>query len=395
MTLGEERFWQKMDIKSAFRLLIIHPADFDLMGIKIGDSYYIDKCLPMGCSLSCKLFETFSTFIQWEVERRSPSNLIDHYLDDFIFMGAGHSNDCTLLMSTFKEVCQELGVPLAEKKTMGPCTLLPFLGFLIDTEELRILIPPEKLEKLKSLLNTLLLKKKACLRELESVTGLMSFCSRAIPSSRAFIRRFYDLLGSGYKPHHKIKITAEVKADIAMWLQFLDEFNGHCFFPERIWTSNIILHLFTDSSGNPELGCGAIFGQRWAQFRWPRSWKRAQFMKDMSFLEMVPVVLALYLWADKLSNKKILFHIDNLALVSILNKRSSKDKLIMKLIRPFVLLIMLNNVQFRTVHIEGVKNDIADSISRFQMSRFRSLAPEADVSPAVLSMEFLTLISSL
>jgi len=118
-------------------------------------------------------------------------------------------------------------------------------------------------------------------------------------------------------------------------------------------------------------------------------------MKDMSFLEMVPVVLALYLWADKLSNKKILFHIDNLALVSILNKRSSKDKLIMKLIRPFVLLTMLNNVQFRTVHIEGVKNDIADSISRFQMSRFRSLAPEADVSPAVLSMEFLTLISSL
>lgn len=109
-------------------------------------------------------------------------------------------------------------------------SLLPFLGFLIDTEELRILIPPEKLEKLRSLLNTLLLKKKAYLRELESVTGLMSFCSRAIPCSRAFIRRFYDLLGSGYKPHHKIKITAEVKADSAMWLQFLDEFNGHCFF---------------------------------------------------------------------------------------------------------------------------------------------------------------------
>jgi hypothetical protein len=65
----------------------------------------------------------------------------------------------------------------------------------------------------------------------------------------------YDLLGSGYKPHHKIKITAEVKADIAMWLQF----NGHCFFPEKSWTSNIILPLFTNSSGNPELGYGAIF----------------------------------------------------------------------------------------------------------------------------------------
>jgi hypothetical protein len=58
-------------------------------------------------------------------------------------MGAASSNDGTLLMSTFKEAYQELSVPLAEKKTMGPCTVLPFLGFLIDTEELRILILPK------------------------------------------------------------------------------------------------------------------------------------------------------------------------------------------------------------------------------------------------------------
>jgi hypothetical protein len=62
---GQNALLAKIDIKSAFRLLKIHPADFDLMGIKFGGSYYIDKCLPMGCSVSCKLFETFSTFLQW------------------------------------------------------------------------------------------------------------------------------------------------------------------------------------------------------------------------------------------------------------------------------------------------------------------------------------------
>ena len=45
-------------------------------------------------------------------------------------------------------------------------------------------------------------------------------------------------------------------------------------------------------------------------------------MKYISFLELVPVVLALYLWADELTGKKVLFHIDNLALVSIMNERS-------------------------------------------------------------------------
>jgi hypothetical protein len=43
-------------------------------------------------------------------------------------------------------------------------------------------------------------------------------------------------------------------------------------------------------------------------------------MKNILFLELVPVVL--YLWADELTGKKVLFHIDNLALVSIMNKRS-------------------------------------------------------------------------
>ena len=55
--LGKEAYIGKMDIKLAFRLLPINPADFDLLGIKIALKYYIDKCLPMGCSLSCKVFE--------------------------------------------------------------------------------------------------------------------------------------------------------------------------------------------------------------------------------------------------------------------------------------------------------------------------------------------------
>ncbi|VDH91303.1 Hypothetical predicted protein [Mytilus galloprovincialis] len=342
-----------MDVKSAFRLLIVNPADFDLMGIKFNGYYFVDKALAMGCSLSCKLFNTFANFLQWVVERQSGLNSIDHYLDDFIFMGAENTNDCLVLMDTFTNVCNELGVPIAENKTMGPTTVLPFLGFLIDTKLMMILIPPEKLEKLKVLLEPLLFKKKMTLKELESVTGLLSFCSKAIPSSRAFIRRFYDLMGYARKPFHKIRLNIEVKSDIAMLLKFLENFNGQCFFPEQIWTSNEILQLFTDSSGNPNLGCGAFFQGSWVQFRWLETWKDLQIMRNMSFLELVPVVLAMYLWAENLKNKKILFNIDNLALVSIVNKRSSKDKQIMKLIRPFVLLTMMNNIQFKAVHIEG------------------------------------------
>jgi len=68
-------------IKSAFRLLPCYPGDFDLIGFKIGEMYYIDKCMPMRCSISCSTFENFSTVFQ-EVHELSK---LDHYSNDFFF----------------------------------------------------------------------------------------------------------------------------------------------------------------------------------------------------------------------------------------------------------------------------------------------------------------------
>jgi hypothetical protein len=55
---GHRSKLENIDIKSAFRLLIVNPADFDLLGITFCNRYYIDKCLPV----SCNVFEKFSIF---------------------------------------------------------------------------------------------------------------------------------------------------------------------------------------------------------------------------------------------------------------------------------------------------------------------------------------------
>jgi hypothetical protein len=41
----------------------MYQGEFDLLGFKIGNFYFIDKCLPMGCSASCSHFERFSSFL--------------------------------------------------------------------------------------------------------------------------------------------------------------------------------------------------------------------------------------------------------------------------------------------------------------------------------------------
>ena len=56
-------------------------------------------------------------------------------------------------------------------------------------------------------------------------------------------------------------------------------------------------------------------------------------MSDITFLELFPVVVALNIWGADLKNNKILFHIDNMSVAIIINKKSSKSPRVMTLVR--------------------------------------------------------------
>ena len=85
--MGQGTLLAKTDLKSAFRLLPIYPGDFDLLGIKFDGKYYFDKCMSFGSKLSCALFNKFSTFLHWLVNKKSNNQNSFHYLDDFLLVG--------------------------------------------------------------------------------------------------------------------------------------------------------------------------------------------------------------------------------------------------------------------------------------------------------------------
>ena len=82
------------------------------------------------------------------------------------------------------------------------------------------------------------------------------------------------------------------------------------------------------------------------------------------FLELFPVVVAIQLWRDQLKNKKVLFHIDNQSVVTILNKKSSKSCRVMSLVRKLVSVSLMYNILIKGQHIIGKLNCIADAFSR-------------------------------
>lgn len=394
--LGNGSLMAKRDIKSAFRLLPIAPADFCLLGLKDEDgNLYIDKFLPMGCKISCSLFEKFATFLHWLVQYISGQNTMDHYLDDFIFGGARGTIECHTLLDTFTSVCSQLAVPIAHEKSIEPCTRLIFLGLEMDSIFMLVQIPLHRIEELRDIITNILSRKKVSLREFQSIVGKLSFFSRAVRSSRAFLRRFYDVMVNITRAHHKLRITEAIKKDLCMWSSFLENYNGVSYIPPEIWSDSDILQLFTDSAGSPGLGCGCFFHGDWAFFQWPESWCKKEVLKDITFLEMVPVLLAIMLWGDRLKNSRVLLRIDNEALVVIINKQTTRSKRLMELVRQFVLLAMEFGIIFKAKHITTHCNKIADSVSRKQWDRFRAVAPDANRDPQIIPERFLMMIYSL
>jgi hypothetical protein len=75
----------------------------------------------------------------------------------------------------------------------------------------------------------------------------------------------------------------------------------------------------------------------WVFFQWPHNWVDLGILKDITFLEFVPIVLSMAIWGSRLQNKKVKFYIDNRALVDIINTQTSKSKRVMALMRPFIL----------------------------------------------------------
>lgn len=371
--LGVGCYLAKTDIKSAFRIIPIHPGDYPLLGMKWQGNYYFDRCLPMGCRSSCAIFERFSTALEWAAKQIFQADEIIHVLDDFLLI-AKSKQSCENLLSRFISLCNYLGVPIAPEKTVGPETELPFVGITLDSIRMEARLPEDKLEKCRTMLLDFYKRRKVTLRELQSLIGLLNFTCSVVLPGRAFLRRLIDLTRGIRRPHFKIRLNKDAKSDLIVWLSFLEQYNGRTFFlDERMSASRY--EITSDAAGSK--GYGALFKTHWFYGSWPESWQSL----NITVLELFPIVIALHIWGDQLADKCVTFVTDNAALVDIINKQTSKHKIVMILIRDMVLTTLKFNIFFTARHLPGKLNERADLISRFQIERFKAISPGMDEFP--------------
>lgn len=371
---GSGALMAKSDIESAFRLLPVHPECYHLLGCQVEGEYFYDACLPMGCSISCYFFELFSSFLEWVVRYETSSRGVIHYLDDFLFVSSGDSPQCQFLLDTFKFFMGKFGVPLSMEKTEGPTTTISFLGIEIDSIGMVFRLPDDKLRKLLDLVEGFCAASKVTLRQMQSLLGLLVFACRIMPMGRVFSRRLSLATRGASRPDHRIRLTRPLRVDLGVWRSFLLSYNGRtcCQEPE---VSSDDIHLHTDASG--ALGFGAILGLQWCAGEWPASWVSSGLCRNLTLLELFPIVAAVEIWGSSLRDKRICFHTDNLSVVHCISRLTSSSLPVLALLRHLVLRCLQHNIWFRARHVPGVFNCTADALSRFRWQEFRELLPGA------------------
>ena len=381
-SLGTGCFLAKSDIKSAFRIIPVRPEEYHLLGIKWKGMFYYDKCLPMGCSSSYRIFEEFSSALHWIMEHKLHASGVVHILDDFLFAGKSFKH-CNIHLDKFLSLCKDIGVPIAQEKTYRPATTMSFVGLEIDTVEMTVRLPIDKLQKARAIIKSLSSRKKVTLKEIQEAVGFLNFACMVVYPGRTFLRRLIDLTCKVSKPGHHLRINGEHRADLKMWSVFLDSFNGKSLFLEDKWMSSIALQMHTDASGS--LGYGAIMDLMWFNGTWPENWKAYH----ITVLELYPIVAAVVVWAKLLSNRCVVFFTDNSAVVEIINKQTSKDKTVMCLLRKLVITCLTHNILFKAKHIPGKHNISADLLSRLQVEAFHRINPLSQATPVHLPEDIL------
>ena len=122
------------DLKSAFRVIPGRPDQWKFLMMKArhpqtGELFFFaDKALPFEASISCSLYTEFSNalthIITYYINRRFR---VVNYLDSFLFIGTSESQ-CNNMVRSFIELCNYIGVPIANDMIVWASSSVKFLG---------------------------------------------------------------------------------------------------------------------------------------------------------------------------------------------------------------------------------------------------------------------------
>lgn len=209
----------KLDLKSAYGMILVHPDDSLLLDVNWRGVSYIDRSLPFGLRSAPIIFSSVADGLSWAL-CQSGVEFSLHYLDELFFCGPTDSPSCAAALATAVPLCLQLGLLVAPEKLEGPSQSIIFIDIRINSVAMMLLLPEEKLTALKASLALWASRKSATKLQLKELLGLLNHAASVIHPGQTFLRSLIEAMKGVRLPSQKAQLDTQARADIAWWCLF-------------------------------------------------------------------------------------------------------------------------------------------------------------------------------
>jgi hypothetical protein len=180
------------------------------------------------------------------------------YVDDFLFMHHSRRAAATA-RALVRRTLELLGLIASEKKSHWELTQeIEHLGLLVDSRRGLFLVPPAKVQRLKSLASILTAharthRRWVSARRLASFAGLAQSVHLACSPARFFTRSLHFDLATRRSWNADVRLSAQTLRDLDWWRKFDDQYQHRA-----LWRPTTTLTMWTDAAGGSRGGWGGL-----------------------------------------------------------------------------------------------------------------------------------------
>lgn len=303
-------FMAKLDLKDAYFFVKIHPNFKKYLRFQWEGTLYQFCVLPFGLSTSPFVF----TKIMKPVAKllRTVGFLSTVYLDDW-FITAPSYELCLENIYKTKQLLRYLGFIINDEKSIViPSNSCIFLGYNIDSKNLQVSLPPDKVCRTKREIERFMSISRCKIREFARFVGLLVSACPAIEYGWLYTKLFerikYLNLNHNINNYDKyMSIPISIESDLKWWKQAIST------SVNKIKHDSYDLEIFSDASTTG-------WGVACAEERASGAWSEQERARHINYLEILAAFFGLKVFTKDLRNCQILLRIDNTTAISYINR---------------------------------------------------------------------------
>ena len=235
------------------------------------------------------------------------------YFDDILLFGDSEK-ECTENVHGTRLLLEKLSfIVNREKSQLKPATKRKFLGFILNSKEMKIQLPMGKRDKVLKLLENYKVHSYCKIRDFASMKCTLGSSCLASKCGWAHMK---DLERKKYRALKKnndnfdamVKLTPSVENDLSWWRKNIP----HVFNP--IFSPRFVMEIFSNASLS-------VWGACFRDNSVHGFWNKEERQQPINYLQLKVAFFGLKCFAYDLKNCDILLRIDNTTAISYINRK--------------------------------------------------------------------------